>query len=64
MLYPKNEQLKFFMVANYLMYKNGEFPDYDRYNQEMEAHLALDLVNIEKFPTHGPTTTRKRRLPS
>lgn len=58
-LYPKNEQLKFFMVANYLMYKNGEFPDYDRYNQEMEAHLALDLVNIEKFPTHGPMTTRK-----
>ena len=48
-LYPKNEQLKFFMVANYLMYKNGEFPDYDRYNQEMEAHLALDLVNIEKI---------------
>ena len=49
MLYPKNEQLKFFMVANYLMYKNGEFPDYDRYNREMEAHLALDLVNIEKI---------------
>lgn len=48
-LYPKNEQLKFFMVANYLMYKNGEFPDYDRYNREMEAHLALDLVNIEKI---------------
>ena len=32
-----------------LTYKNGEFPDYDRYNQEMEAHLALDLVNIEKI---------------
>ena len=47
--FPHNEQLKFFMVANYLMYKNGEFPDYDRYNQEMEAHLALDLVNIEKI---------------
>ena len=47
-LYPKNEQLKFYMVANYLMYKNGEFADYDRYNQEMEAHLALDLVEIEK----------------
>ena len=29
--------------------KNGEFPDYDRYNREMEAHLALDLVNIEKI---------------
>ena len=29
MLYPKNEQLKFYMVANYLMYKNGEFPDWE-----------------------------------
>ena len=33
-VYPKNEQLKFYMVANYLMYKNGEFADYDRYNRE------------------------------
>lgn len=24
-LYPMNEQLKFYMTANYLMYKNGEF---------------------------------------
>lgn len=47
-LYPKNEQLKFYMVANYLMYKNGDFPTYDRYNQEMEANLARDLVEIEK----------------
>ncbi|MBE7004651.1 MAG: SIS domain-containing protein, partial [Ruminococcaceae bacterium] len=27
-VYPKNEQLKFYMAANYLMYKNGEFPAY------------------------------------
>ena len=47
-LYPKNEQLKFYMVANYLMYKNGEFPEYERYNKEMEAHLAQGLVEIEK----------------
>ena len=47
-LYPKNEQLKFYMVANYLMYKNGEFPEYERYNKEMEAHLATGLVEIEK----------------
>ena len=46
-LYPKNEQLKFYMVANYLMYKNGEFPDYDRYNREMEAHLARALADVE-----------------
>lgn len=47
-VYPKNEQLKFYMVANYLMYKNGEFPEYDRYNAELEANLARDLVEIEK----------------
>lgn len=46
--YPENEQLKFYMVANRLMYNNGEFPDYDRYNKEMEEHLALALVNVEK----------------
>ncbi|MDD3429662.1 MAG: SIS domain-containing protein [Oscillospiraceae bacterium] len=47
-VYPKNEQLKFYMVANYLMYKNGEFADYARYNSEMEAHLAQALVEVEK----------------
>ncbi len=47
-MYPKNEQLKFYMVANYLMYKNGEFPEYERYNQEMEAHLAQALADVEK----------------
>lgn len=46
--YKANEQLKFFMVANYLMYKNGEFPDYDAYNKEMEAHLANALAQVEK----------------
>ena len=43
--YPANEQLKFFMVANRLMYNNGEFADYDRYNSEMEAYLAQALVD-------------------
>lgn len=46
--YPANEQLKFFMLANYLMYRNGEFPDYDRYNAEMETHLAAGLAAIEQ----------------
>ena len=43
-----NEQLKFYMVANYLMYKNGEFEEYDRYNKEMESYLAEALVQVEK----------------
>ena len=47
-IFPKNEQLKFYMVANYLMYKNGDFPDYDRYNKEMEAHLANAIVSVMK----------------
>ncbi len=46
--YPENEQLKFFMTANRLMYNHGEFPEYDRYNKEMEAHLAAALVAVEK----------------
>ncbi len=47
-VYPKNEQLKFYMAANYLMYKNGEFPVYGEYNAEMEAHLARALADAEK----------------
>ena len=30
------------------MYKNGEFPQYEAYNKEMEAHLAQVLVDVEK----------------
>ena len=43
-----NEQLKFYMVANYLMYKNNEFPEYDKYNKEMEGCLAEALIKVEK----------------
>lgn len=45
---PKNEQLKFYMVANYLMFKNNEFPNYKQYNEEMENHLAGALAEVEK----------------
>lgn len=46
--YPENEQIKFFMLANYLMYKNGEFKEYDDFNEEMEAHLPKVLVDVAK----------------
>ena len=46
--YKANEQLKFFMTANYLMYLNGEFEDYDEYNKEMEKYLADALAQVEK----------------
>ncbi|WAI94152.1 SIS domain-containing protein [Streptococcus dysgalactiae] len=44
---PKNEQLKFYMVANYLMYLNNEFPDYKDYNENMENYLANALAQVE-----------------
>ena len=47
-VYKMNEQLKSYMVANYLMYKNNEFPDYDKYNKEMETSLAEALIKVEK----------------
>ena len=47
-IYEKNEQLKFYMVANYLMYKNKEFPKYNQYNKEMETNLANALIDVEK----------------
>ncbi|MBR4163083.1 MAG: SIS domain-containing protein, partial [Solobacterium sp.] len=45
--YPKNEQLKFFMACNYLMFKNHEFPQYDDYNRNMEMYLAEALAQVE-----------------
>ncbi|MCL3859241.1 SIS domain-containing protein [Pediococcus pentosaceus] len=46
--YPGDEQLKFFLVADYLMYKNEEFDDYENYYDQLEKNLAKDLVAIEK----------------
>lgn len=46
--YPGNEQLKFFMVADRFMYNAGEFPEYDALYQELDAHLAQVLVDVEK----------------
>lgn len=46
--YPGDEQLKFFLVADYLMFKNGEFSDYEDYYEELKNNLAKDLVKVEK----------------
>lgn len=46
--YPKNEQLKFFMTADRFLYQAGDFPEYDTYYQEMEAHLPQALAEVEK----------------
>ena len=47
--YPVNEQLKFYMAANRFMERNGEFPDYDRYNAEMEQYLPEALCDAEEL---------------
>ena len=47
-VYPVNEQLKFFMVADRFMYNNGEFEDYEEMYKEFEQHLAQALVDVEK----------------
>ena len=46
--YPANEQLKLFMVADRFMFNHGEFPEYERYYRELDAHLAHALINVEK----------------
>lgn len=44
----KNEQLKFFMVCNYLMYRKHEMDDYEQYNRQMEEGLADLLIGCAK----------------
>jgi len=46
--WPKNEQLKFFMVADRFLFREGKFDDYERYYGQLEAHLAQGLVEAEK----------------
>ena len=45
-VYPGNEQIKFFIVADYLMHLEGTFEDYNEYYSEMEQHLASALVEV------------------
>lgn len=46
--YRGNEQLKFFMVADRFMFNHGEFPEYEEYYKQLDEHLAVDLVEVEK----------------
>lgn len=47
-VYPENEQMKFFLLANRLMYRNGEFPRYDDFNAQFKKYFAKGLVETEK----------------
>lgn len=46
--FPLNEQLKFWMVADRLMYDAGEFPEYDDFYSQMDAHFADDMAQINE----------------
>ncbi|MBP2098061.1 SIS domain-containing protein [Enterococcus rivorum] len=45
---PGTEQIKFFMTADRLMYKNGEFVDYEEYYSDLDQYLPYGLVEAEK----------------
>ncbi|MGG5373014.1 SIS domain-containing protein [Enterococcus sp. AZ196] len=45
---PGTEQIKFFMAADRLLEKNGDFPDYAEYYAELEQYLPKGLVEAEK----------------
>ncbi len=44
----QNEQLKFFMVADYLMHLEGVFPDYEKCYQQIDTFVPEGIVAIEK----------------
>ncbi len=44
--FPKNEQLKFLMAADRIMYNAGEFDNYGTYYKQLEESLAEGLVDI------------------
>lgn len=46
--YPTDEQLKFFMVGDRMMFLEGEFPDYEEFYQEMDEHFANDIADVEE----------------
>lgn len=46
--YPMNEQLKFFMVADRLMYNRGEFPEYEDLYNNLEEYLPQALVEVSR----------------
>lgn len=45
--YPANEQLKFFMAADRLMYREGVLDQYGRYYAQMDEYLPQALVQVE-----------------
>ena len=46
--YPANEQLKFFIVADRFLYREGVMPEYDDMYTQFDTYLPEALVGIEK----------------
>lgn len=59
---PKNEQLKFFMVADRLMYLEGVFDDYEEYYRQLDEHLAAGLARIEREADEFATAFVKKSM--
>ncbi|MBR2802294.1 MAG: SIS domain-containing protein [Erysipelotrichaceae bacterium] len=47
-LSPRNEQLKFFLLADALMQLHGDYPGYQQHYERLEAHLPQGLADIER----------------
>ncbi|MBQ8306669.1 MAG: SIS domain-containing protein [Blautia sp.] len=45
---PRNEQIKFFLAADRLMYREGVFPEFEKYYDTLEQYLPEALAAIEK----------------
>jgi fructoselysine-6-phosphate deglycase len=60
--YPKNEQLKFFMVADRFMYNAGEFDEYHELYAELDEHLARGLVEVEKAADEMGESLAKKHM--
>ena len=59
---PKNEQLKFFIAADRLMYLEGVFADYGTFYAQLDGHLAEDLADAEeKADAFAVSFTEKHR---
>lgn len=46
--WPHNTQIKFWMLMDRIMFLRGEFPEYNEFYAELDAHLAQGLVDVEK----------------
>lgn len=61
----QNEQLKFFMVADYLMFLEGVFPDYRECYAQIEQFVPEGIVAIEKSADElGRTFAEKHKADS